>query len=182
VEAVNLSNVGKEYYVAFWLTGHEGNDKLRAYAHETDEVFQRVSDHDRVNLGPAQWSLLRPGEDERVPEVPKHIEAEINEKGRRTVIVEIVEGEPLKAQAPAMLVCWRKGVSDAPQFVKRGFVGDLTQGDLAKLRAITKRKYLEMNPEHTPLTDSEADTFIDRLGPDVAYDLIANAPTSGAVN
>jgi hypothetical protein len=167
-----MSLVGTEYDVALWFSGHEPEDTLSNASQAFQEGFQRAADRDNVDFGPAEWSLLSPG-DEGCPEVPKWLEAEVNEKGRRRVILPLEAGKTvLEAYTPVMLVCTRKVSKVYGKFTLRSFLADLTPEDLARLRRITQRKWLEKTGGEGPLTDSEADVFIERIGPEAARNLI----------
>lgn len=165
--------VGQEYCVANWFSGHETSDVFLATMQLYDESFQRACDRDGVNLGPPSWAVLRPG-DEYCPDVPAWVEKQINVLGRRQIKFAVEGSEPMIAESPALLVCYRKVTEVTKQIKTHGFILDLTQKDLQKLRKITKAGHLKANPGHAPLTDSEADTFIEDLGPDVAYDLVSD--------
>lgn len=164
--------VGTEYTVALWFSGHEPEDTLSKASEAFEEGFQRAADRDNLEFGPASWSLLRPG-DEGCPEVPRWLEVEVNEKGRRKAVFPLEDGQVvLEAYTPVMLVCTRKVSKVHGKFTVRSFLADLTPEDLAKLRKITQRKWLEKTGGEGPLTDSEADVFIEQLGLGTARKLV----------
>lgn len=165
---------GEVFETAIWLDGSETPDTMASWKRDVcAPAFERAAKAKGVVLGPPVYIVKKPG-DERCPPVPKWLEQRIAERGNRGGRVDIGEGEPLTIDGPRLLVCERVAIRRVgPVYTKASFLSELAPKDLTKLRAITKRQWLEAGGETGPLTDSEADAIIERLGPDAAADVIA---------
>ena len=152
--------VGDTVHNAIWLTGEEKPGMREAYEAQVKESIAALCDEKGFLHGPLRWAELKPGEDERVPEVPDHVQG---------VNVRLLVGE-------ADVLC-RK-----PQVNTRSFVGDLDQKDLLRLRQITRRAHARYNPGKPALTDAECDDWIERLGPDVALDGLRREMQAGTIH
>lgn len=166
---------GEVFETALWLDGSETPDMMASWKRDVAmAAFDKIAKERGVVLGPPVYTVKKPGED-RVPPVPGWLEKRIAERGNRGGRVDIGEGEPLTIDGPRLLVCERVAIRRVgPVYTKPSFLSELMPKDLNKLRAITKRAWLEAGGERGPLTDSEADAIIERLGPDAAADAIAN--------
>jgi hypothetical protein len=171
LRVAGVSNGNTEYMVANWFCGHETEAEYVAAIESFTEAFQIKANEARVDLGPAEWRVVRPG-DEGCPEVPGWVVKVLNERGRHMLQFNFTDREPIHAEAPALLVCVRKVTKRHGNFETRTFLADLTQDDHAKLRAVTKRQWLLYTGGEGPLTDSEADVFLEQIGPEAARNLI----------
>lgn len=127
---------------AIWLDGMETDTMLGRW--KTDCQYMMANEHDPVlKLGPLKFEIKRPGED-RVPQVPDH-----------------VAGPDVR-----LLVATAEVIGLQPR--KASFVNDLTERDLVKLRAITRRQH----GHRGPLTDEQCDQIIERLGPMAAAETV----------
>ncbi len=160
---------GEVLELSIWLCGTETDEMLAHYQRDViPGVLKDSAKKAGVLIAPSTFEVKRPGE-ERVPPVPKWLEDRIAEHGRRAVTIPGVLASDHPVEAPVLLVAEARVLGPAPDFSARSFLADLSPLDLKKLRAITKRSWLENNPSAGPLTDSEADAIIEKHGPDAAY-------------
>ena len=162
---------GETFEMAIWLDGGETPAMIEHYQRDMiPGVLKDSAKKAGVLIAPAAFEVKRPGE-ERVPPVPKWLEDRVAEHGRLAVTIPGVLASDPPVEAPVLLVAEARVLGPVPDFSARSFLADLSPLDLKKLRAITKRSWLESNPEAGPLTDSEADAIIERHGPDAAYEV-----------
>ena len=160
---------GEVLEMSIWLDGSETQAMIEHYQRDMiPSVLKDSAKKAGALISPATFEVKRPGE-ERVPPVPKWLEDRIAGTGRRAVAVPGVLVSDQPVEAPVLLVAEARVLGPAPDFSARSFLSDLSPLDLKKLRAITKRSWLENNPSAGPLTDSEADAIIEKHGPDAAY-------------
>ena len=162
---------GEVLEMSIWLDGSETPAMIEHYQRDMiPGVFKDSAKKAGFLVSSATFAIKKPGE-ARVPPVPKWLEDRIAEHGRRAVTVPgiLLSDQPI--EAPVLLLAEARVLGPAPDFSARSFLADLSPPDLKKLRAITKRSWLENNPTAGPLTDSEADAIIERHGPDAAYEV-----------
>jgi hypothetical protein len=131
--------VGETLQTAIWLTGTETPELRERYEKDVTESLLSVSSGSGFVVGPIYCTELKPGED-RVPPVPDHIQG----PDVRLLVVEAVL------------------VAELLEIDNRGFIGELTDEDLAALRRITRAR------SKYPLSDTDCDDIINELGPDSA--------------
>lgn len=136
---------------AVWLDGRETQqqrDQFQADAAEQMRAEAQVFD---CVIGPLRWIMKKPG-DERVPEKPQHIDGP-------DVCLLVAEADVFKAPSG-------------------NFLAELEPKDLLKLRKLTRKGYERawqqwvrdglVKGRCPRLTDRQADTLINDLGPDAA--------------
>lgn len=119
---------------AIWLDGTETEAHLKQWAH--DCPFMMANTHEpKLKLGPVDFELKRPGQD-RVPRVPDHV----------------------KGPDVRLLVATAE-VIGFEQVRKDSFLSELSEADLVRLRAATRKAHGRNLP------DNVCDQIIERLGP-----------------
>jgi len=146
---MTIATVGDTLEAAIWIDGRETiEDRVRFQKDVIASLETYCARHGRA-IGPVTWVEKKPGEP-RVPPVPAHI------KGPLVRL--------LVAEAPVIA---EPGI----KIVRPGFVHDLEPNDAALLRRITRKQYRKAYPDrrrYPDLTDRQADTLINDLGPDAA--------------
>jgi hypothetical protein len=99
--------------------------------------------------GPVSFTEKRPEED-RVPEVPDHIQ------GSRV----------------RLLVAEAEVVGKCPESPQGSFIANLDRKDLVRLRKVTRRAHAKNHPHGEDMTDPEVDEIIERYGPDAALETL----------
>lgn len=157
MDAHNPLAAGRLIETAIWLDGTETDEDMRRWKEETIPASIRdVERRDKVLTGPITFTEKRPGDD-RVPPVPKHI-----------------HGPNVR-----LLVAEAMVVGAAKPIIEVGFIGDLTDEDLVKLRRLTRGAYAKQNPTHPALTDRQCDQIINMLGPQSAVATLRLARDQG---
>ncbi|MHC2163128.1 hypothetical protein [Bradyrhizobium ottawaense] len=119
---------------AIWLEGTETDAMLKQWA--TDCPFMMANTHEpKLKLGPVDFEIKRPGQD-RVPPVPDHV----------------------KGPDVRLLVATAE-VLGFEQVRKESFLSELSEADLVRLRASTRKAHGRQLP------DNVCDQIIERLGP-----------------
>jgi hypothetical protein len=118
---------------AIWLDGTESEAMLKQWATDCPYVMAS-SQEPKLKLGPVAFEIKRPGED-RVPQVPGHV------KGPEVRLL-VATAEVIGFERPAP-----------------SFLNELSEADLVKLRAATRKAHGKKLP------DSVCDQIIERLGP-----------------
>lgn len=131
--------IGYTLELAIWLTGTESQRHLEQWTADAPVLLTSQWPDLHIGLSPLRWATKRPGED-RVPVPPPSISG----PDVRLLVVE----------ADVMTV--------GPKPMERAFVNDLDKRNLARLRAITRRA------SGRAITDEQADSIIETLGPDSA--------------
>lgn len=140
--------VGFPVEVSVWLTGCETAEIVERFRRDCVIELSKWAADIGALMGPATFTEKQPGED-RVPPVPPAISG----PAVRLLVCEARVAEVLRPQ-----------VAPAPG----GFVHDLDRQDLERLRIITRNAYAKHHPGSNPLTDTECDAVIERIGPESA--------------
>ncbi|MDJ0896924.1 MAG: hypothetical protein QNJ92_17400 [Alphaproteobacteria bacterium] len=140
--------IGDTIESAAWLTGEETAQDVEQHRTLVREAMDDLCQVQGFRHGPVRFHELKPG-DERVPEVPDHIQG---------LDVRLLVGE---AEVTAKRV----------KLERRPFIGELDRKDLERLRKITRRAHAKARPGET-LTDLEVDDIIEQLGPEAALDTL----------
>lgn len=147
--------VGQLIEVAIWLNGQETEEDLRRWVEETiPSTFKAAEARDRIVLGSVRYTEKLPGQD-RVPPVPRHISGP-------NVRLLVAEAVVLGKTKPVIEV---------------GFIGDLTDEDLQRLRRLTRRAHQRAHPDFPPLTDAQCDAVINMMGPQAAVATLRKGAT-----
>jgi len=141
--------VGDVLETAIWADGRETAEQRQRFKRDMGVALNQIASG--LVLGPIIFTEKRPG-DERVPEVPDHIQG----PDVRLLIAEAI----VIARLPDLNV--QQGA----------FIAELEPDDLARLRRITRMSYALQKPFMVPLTDRQCDTIINDLGPDAALDTL----------
>lgn len=163
---------GERMEIALWLGGGESPEHVRQFIADAKQAMTDKATKAGFMLGPLEFTVKLPG-NERVPPVPKWLEAKCISEGRQTVSLSLIEGKSETYVVPALLVAEATALAPLPQFNKRTFVGDLSVKDLASLRAATRRTIKR------PLSDLECDDIIEHIGPDAAFTAVMNQLETG---
>lgn len=147
-DGIHQVKIGDTIESAAWLTGEETPEDLADYRDRVREAMDELCSMKGFVRGDARFSELPIG-DERVPEVPDHI-----------------QGPDVR-----LLVGEAELIAVAPQINRRAFVGDLEPRDLSRLRQITREAWAKSNPGHV-LSDVEVDDIIEETGPEAALDAL----------
>lgn len=145
--------VGDTLESAIWLDGTEKPEQVAMHKLNVQQTLEQANEASGAVTGPIRWSEKKPG-DERVPEVPDHI-----------------QGDDVR-----LLVAECDVLNVRPSESK--FLAELEPGDLRRLRKITrdahKTWWRKTFPRHAwpRPSDRQCDTLINDLGPDVAYEAL----------
>jgi hypothetical protein len=137
--------LGDTIETAIWLDGRETKAQRSAYEREVTEAIDMECSTNGFLHGEIKFHVKHPYDD-RVPEVPEHIEGT----------------QPRLLVAEADIVAKKFETTST-------FVSTLETKDLLKLRKITKAGYLKNG--HV-LNDHQSDQVIEMLGPDTIHDII----------
>lgn len=160
--------------IAFWLAGDETPEIIRQFMADAKLAIEQFGNQSNVMVSPTVFTVKLPGEPQ-VPDTPKWLELKCAELGRRSIVMPTEPGQPSQVYtAPVLLVAEATVLGRKPEFRKRTFVGDLSQKDLASLRAATRRTIKR------PLSDIECDDIIEHVGPDAAFDAVMGQLEAGA--
>lgn len=151
--------LGDTMEAAIWLAGTETPEQRTRYEADVRKAISRASRDSGLIHGPVVFTELKPG-DARVPEVPAHI-----------------TGPDVR-----LLVAEADAVDHLVVIERSGFVSDLDPIDLERLRLITRRQHERSEPGAARLTDEQADSIIEALGPDAAADAVRDAVNRGALH
>lgn len=137
---------GNRVESAIWLAGTEDDQMIQAFKDRARSQSDQKAKQHNVVVGPFIWTIKRPGDD-RVPSVPDGISG---------VDVRLLVGEAdIFPGKPTI-------ISNQP-----GFVHDLTNEDIARLRKLTRCAHQKVQPG-SKLNDQQCDAIIEKLGPDAA--------------
>ena len=136
-------NIGDTIESAIWLNGEETLEQRQRFEHDVTQSIETVCRDEGLLHGPVRFIEKRPGQ-ERVPEVPDHIQ------GQR---VRLLVGE-------ADIVAKR------PEEKPGSFIANLDRMDLLRLRKLTREAHRKQN--NTGLSDSDCDVIIEQYGPEAA--------------
>ncbi len=159
---MTIATVGDTLEAAIWLDGRETIENRVRFQKDVIAQLEAYCARYGRAIGPVTWCEKKPG-DMRVPPVPSHIQ------GPNVRL--------LVAEAPVVA---EPGIKIA----KPGFVHDLEPNDAALLRRITKKQYRKAYPDrrrYPDLTDRQADTLINDLGPDAALDTLRSMKPSDLI-
>ena len=131
--------IGDVLPAALWYNNDNAKEKTDAERGVKD-VIEMIAEEEEVKIGPFHWDDVDPLSP-RVPEPPAHFQGDI-----RCLIGEVVVLAHLKNPA-------------------KDFSSDLEEGDLQRLRAVTRKKMGAPD-----LSDDECDDYINEWGPEVAYE------------
>ena len=144
--------IGDLIECAIWLSGVETEAEIKRWMDIDCPAALRgivMQEDTKLEIGPVLFELKRPG-DERVPQVPKHI---AGPHVRLLVAEAFVVGLKL-VRTTTFLQC-------------------LDDGDLARLRAVTRRHHAKLGMGE--LSDAECDRIIEKLGPGSAAQAAAGS-------
>lgn len=141
--------IGDTIESAAWLTGEETHEQEVSYKDRVREAMGELCKNKGYRHGEVMFLKLRPG-DERVPEVPDHIQGQD---------VQLLVGE-------AEVI--------GKRIERRPFLGELDRKDLERLRRITRAAHHTHRPGER-LSDAEVDDIIETLGPEAALDTLRRA-------
>lgn len=136
---------GQTVETAMWLDGNETPAQAAQFRQDVLTAMLEVARQQGMALSPLRWTEKHPGDD-KVPEVPDHIQGP--------------DVRLLVAEADVMACLEKVGVGN--------FLAELEPRDLMRLRRVTRKAYAKQFPMYHPLTDRQADTLINDLGPDAA--------------
>lgn len=145
--------VGDTLETAIWLTGMESEILKARFKADAKKAMENANKFNGVVTGPLRWTEKRPGED-RVPPVPDHIQGP-------DVRLLVAEADVLNVLGP-----------------ESKFLAELEPADLTRLRKITREAHKLWWRRNMPgrryerITDRQADTLINDLGPEVAYEAL----------
>lgn len=145
--------IGQVVENAMWVTGDESDAMVDGYKRQVETSITLLCDELGFIHGPVLWKTLRP-EDDRVPEVPDHI-----------------QGQQVRLLVGESVVLARKPVTPVGSFV-----ANLDRVDLERLRILTRRA-----SGHADMTDAQCDEVIEQLGPEAAVDGLRKAVNTGAI-
>ena len=132
---------------AIWLSGSESiKDRMR-FEHDVRHAIDELSLEAGFLHGPVTFIEKRPG-DERVPEVPDH-----------------VQGERVR-----LLVGEAEIVARKPEDKPGSFIANLDRMDLLRLRKLTREANRKQN--NTGLSDVQCDAIIEQYGPEAALETL----------
>lgn len=143
-----MIRVGDTIQMSAWMDGRETPEQIEAWKTDIQNHAKQQMDAEGLILGPWRYETRQPGGDQ-VPEVPDHI------TGPK---VELLIGEAD--------VVGKMEIAKTP-----GFIFDLREEDLMKLRTLIRRKYQEFRPG-IRLTDQQCDALIERFGPEAAHKVV----------
>lgn len=134
---------GDEIEVSIWLNGTEPQAMIDHFSRESAPAHLLLeAHHEGYDIQDEIKIEFKPATDDRVPDVPPHI-----------------EGPNIRLLVVTATVMFRPNPSH--------FVNELEPKDLRKLQKITRRAYRRTYPERQLLTDKQANTIINDLGPEV---------------
>ena len=132
---------GDTLETAIWVDGNETPAQWQQFKADVLEQMTAEVAASGYAISPLRWRTKKPG-DERVPARPPHVDGPD---------VRLLVGEATVMPA-----------------LSSNFLADLEPKDLTLLRGITRRAYARQYPAQPPLSDRQADTLINDLGPDAA--------------
>ena len=135
---------GETIETAIWLNGTETPELLARFQADAAEIMLEVAMSEGVALTPLRWATKQIS-DERVPEVPDHI-----------------QGPDVR-----LLVAEADVMENVTKDISR-FLSELEPRDLVRLRRVTRDAYARQWPGQTVLTNRQCDTLINDLGPEAA--------------
>jgi len=139
------NKVGDVMEVSLWFNFEKPGEAEKA-KEGIYKAFILTEEKHGVRLGPVDFEVLAPG-DERVPEPPGHF------GGTPKLMLGFAIVEKLVYQTIGG---------------NHGFTQDLEPDDLETLRALTRKAHKQHKPLAVPLTDEQADTVINEVGPETA--------------
>ena len=151
--------IGDTLEAALWLSGGEPDWHIDLEKSEIQEGFRSVQAEHHVLLAPVTYYELRPGDD-RVPDVPKHVDGPD---------VRLVVGET-------------RVIAHTALPATGSFLFDIDRADLARLRDITRREHQRRRPRERALLDAECDALIEALGPVIAARMVKAAIDNATVH
>jgi hypothetical protein len=122
---------------AIWITGTESDEHLRQWKADVVYLMSRSRGEPFMKLGPISFEVKRPGDD-RVPQVPDHISGP--DVRLLVATAEVLGFETAK---------------------RASFLDELSEADLVRLRAATRRQH----GRRGQLTDAICDQIIEQMGP-----------------
>ena len=140
--------------VSLWYDANVHSDPINSCSESIGDMLDLICKKNGVVHGNIRYEILKP-EDDRVPPVPRWL-------------------ENINGVVPRLLVAVTKVTKNIHQ-EPMGISGDLGKKDLARLRAITQREHRMAHPKTTPLTDSECDKIIDKLGLEVVLEQLGSS-------
>lgn len=139
--------IGDTIESAIWLNGDETLEQRQRFEHDVTHAIERVCRDEGLLHGPVTFIEKSPMDD-RVPEVPEHIQ------GQR---VRLLVGE-------AEIVAKR------PEEKPGSFIANLDRMDLIRLRKLTREAHRKQNDGG--LSDSQCDAIIEQYGPEAALETL----------
>ena len=138
---------GETVEIAIWSDGTDTPEQLARWKADVLKDMLEAARADNVALTPLRWIEKSPGDD-RVPEVPDHIQGP--------------SVKLLVAEADVQVM-----------FAGPNFLAELEPYDLARIRRITREAYqrwwnTKFKHRSVPLTNPQCDTLINDLGPEAA--------------
>ena len=149
---------------AIWLDGQEKPEHLSRFKAEVIQTVMEENAEQGLVTGPWRWETKLPG-DERVPEVPDHIQG-------LGVCLLVGEADVLAVRSQE----------------ESRFLAELEPSDLRKLRKITRKAHFEWwrenfsGHEWPRPTDRQCDTLINDLGPIAGEEALRKGWTRLAAN
>ena len=144
-------NIGDEITACIWIDGEETPEMRRRYEAEVTEAMDYLCASAGFTYSKLRWTEKHP-EDEDVPPVPDH-----------------VTGRPIR-----LLVAEGTITGKRVQTKPDSFVANLGQGDLLRLREMTRAAYAN-HFRGQRLSDAKCDDVIEAIGPDAALDALRRA-------
>lgn len=140
---------GDRCEIAIWLDGTETLELIQRWKEDVREQANLFEQNLNVTIGPFEFNMKRPGE-ERVPQVPEHVSGP-------DVRLLVAEADVTAGH----FTIWKA----------TGFVHDLTQPDLERLRKITRHAHALAHPGDK-LDDQHCDSIIEQLGPKLIEEML----------
>lgn len=144
--------IGDTIESAAWTTGDEPPETRAQYEEDVRFAITRLCDLNGFLHGPVTFTEFKPG-DERVPEVPKH-----------------VQGSNVR-----LLIGEADVIARKPESKPHSFIANLDRKDLIRLRALTRKAALKMT--RRIISDVECDAIIEACGPDAAIETLRRKDT-----
>lgn len=145
--------VGDTLESAIWLTGTETPELIAHHKAQVQAAIEQANEQSGAVTGPLRWVEKLPGTD-RVPPVPNHVSGP-------AVRLLVAECDVLNVRAS-----------------ESKFLAELEPADLKRLRKITRdahRLWWQRNmpgQPYTRLTDRQADTLVNDLGPEAGLEAL----------